>query len=196
LWPCQPPLNKGSAGSQVCLVRRETCRSFVCASGGVTPGRGGCCAQWVGACAWHTVSTNAVSDHWGVPGQVAAAQHWGDLPERSWGRRAWVAMRGAETVFKAASLLNFLAFLRFGRYRRAEFQGVIQALAACAACTCDCCAPCFSTAAVGACPACCRFRSYRARVCQPSSSSVLPHPDGVHGLALMRLALNLHTMCA
>jgi hypothetical protein len=79
--------------------------------------------------------------------QVAAAQHWGDLPERSWGRRAWVAMRGAETVFKAASLLNFLVFLRFGRYRRAECQGVVKALAACVGCTRDCRALCRSTAA-------------------------------------------------
>ena len=51
--------------------------------------------------------------------QVAAAQHWGDLPEGSLGRRAWAAMRSAETAFKAASLLNFLVFLRYGRYRRA-----------------------------------------------------------------------------
>lgn len=51
--------------------------------------------------------------------QVAAAQHWGDLPEGSWGRRAWAAMRSAETAFKAASLLNFLVFLRYGHYRRA-----------------------------------------------------------------------------
>ena len=38
-------------------------------------------------------------------------------PCRSWGWLAWRGMRGAETAFKLASLLNFLAFLRFGKYR-------------------------------------------------------------------------------
>ena len=38
-------------------------------------------------------------------------------PCRSWGWLVWRGMRGAETAFKLASLLNFLAFLRFGNYR-------------------------------------------------------------------------------
>ncbi|KAK9845945.1 hypothetical protein WJX81_006604 [Elliptochloris bilobata] len=54
---------------------------------------------------------------WARADQIAAAQHWGDLPLGSRGRRAWAAMRSAETAFRAASLLNFLVFLRYGRYR-------------------------------------------------------------------------------
>lgn len=54
---------------------------------------------------------------WSRTDQLAANQHWGDSPRRSWPRMLWQSMRWAETAFKVASVLNFLLFLRFGRYR-------------------------------------------------------------------------------
>jgi peroxin-2 len=56
---------------------------------------------------------------WSRTDELAANQHWGDSPHRSWQRVLWRSMRWAENAFKVASLLNFLLFLRFGRYRQA-----------------------------------------------------------------------------
>ncbi len=57
---------------------------------------------------------------WCRTDQLAANQHWGDAPPRTWPRVLWRGMRWAENGFKVASLLNFLLFLRFGKYRCAE----------------------------------------------------------------------------
>ena len=62
---------------------------------------------------------------WGRLGQYAAGQHWGDSAggssggssSFSWRQRGWQLMRQAESGYRLASLLNFLAFLRSGRYR-------------------------------------------------------------------------------
>lgn len=56
---------------------------------------------------------------WARAAHAATADHWGDATARgaSWRQRGWAAMRRAETAYRVASLLNFLAFLRTGRYR-------------------------------------------------------------------------------
>lgn len=65
---------------------------------------------------------------WARLGHFAAAQHWGDASSGSsgygsgwssatWRRRTWELMRRAESAYRLASLVNFLAFLRSGRYR-------------------------------------------------------------------------------
>lgn len=54
---------------------------------------------------------------WGRAGGELARRHWGDAPAASWRRGAWAALRGAETAYRGAALLNALAFFRTGRYR-------------------------------------------------------------------------------
>lgn len=54
---------------------------------------------------------------WSRLDAVAAARHWGDLPEGTWGARAWQSLRWAENVFQLGSLLNFIVFMRVGTYR-------------------------------------------------------------------------------
>lgn len=47
----------------------------------------------------------------------AAARHWGDVRDGGWRRSAWTLLRRAESGYRLAALLNFLAFLRTGKYR-------------------------------------------------------------------------------
>jgi peroxin-2 len=78
---------------------------------------------------------------WGRLGQYAAGQHWGDSANStsgggsfSWRQRGWQLMRQAESGYRLASLLNFLAFLCTGRYRWEPTCSSLCALLECCVC--------------------------------------------------------------
>ena len=88
---------------------------FILQLGGKTGVEGPGLSFWQRSC--HGLGTVLARYVWGRLDSLAAAYHWGDLPEGSLGRRGWQIMRRAETYFKVASLVNFLVFLRYGKYR-------------------------------------------------------------------------------
>lgn len=61
----------------------------------------------------------------------AATRHWGDESGAAWQQRGWALMRRAESSYRLASLLNFLAFLRSGRYRWAALHLLHKQCRAC-----------------------------------------------------------------
>lgn len=61
---------------------------------------------------------------WGRLSRAATQMEWNarvglglGASSRTWGRKAWAALQGLETVYKVSSAANLCAFLSNGRYR-------------------------------------------------------------------------------